>query len=115
MKRIYFSIFFSLLMSACTSRKMPPPVGLISEEEMVSLLVDIRLLEGAYSVEYHSVDTSDYRIDSYYLKLFAESGITKEQFSESYIYYSKQAGKLSELEEEVIERLSELQAKEETE
>lgn len=108
-------IIIALFVSACASKKESPPKDLISENEMINLLVDIRLLEGAYSVKYREIDTSDFKIGSYYKKLFSEHGLTSEQFASSYTYYSKQDGKMPELENKVIEKLSETQARLEAE
>lgn len=77
---------------------------------MIDLMIDIRLLEGAYSVKYREVDTSAFKIETYYRKLFKNLSITGQQFSDSYSYYSKEDGKIMEMENVVMDRLSEMQA-----
>ncbi len=99
--------------SACSPKKATPPTDLIPEHKMINLLVDIRLLEGAYSVKYREVDTSDFKIEAYYRKLFQDGDYTLEQFTKSYSYYSQQDGKMPEIENVVMERLSEIQANQE--
>lgn len=97
-------------MSGCGEKKKSPPSNLIPEDKMISLLTDIRLLEGAYSIQYRQVDTSQYKIESHYNRIFKDNNITKTQFVESYSYYSSQDGKMPHIENEVMERLSQKQA-----
>lgn len=102
-----------LFITGCGEEKGVPPANLISEDKMIVLLTDIRLLEGAYSLNYRQVDTSEYKIESYYRKVFKDWNVTKEQFKTSYSFYATQENKMPAIENAVIERLSEIQAKQE--
>jgi len=103
----------TILIIGCGEKKGVPPANLIPEDKMISLLTDIRLLEGAYSLNYRQVDTSEYKIESYYQKIFKDYNVSKEQFKTSYSFYSTQENKMPAIENAVIERLSEIQAKQE--
>lgn len=99
-------------MAACT-QKQAPPKDILPQDKMVDLLTDIRLLEGAYSIKYQKIDTSALKIDAYFQKLFSDGGVSREQFLNSYKYYAMQDTKMLEMENEVMEKLSEFQAQEE--
>ncbi|MFM9006302.1 MAG: DUF4296 domain-containing protein [Flavobacteriales bacterium] len=92
MKRSYsYAILFLVLMlvfSCESGSEEAKPAGLLSEEKMTDVLVDVRLLEGAYSGDFQRVDSSQYTIDSYYEQLFAKHQITRTVFLESSEYYA---------------------------
>jgi len=112
-KSLFIIASCALLIIGCGEKKGVPPANLIPEDKMISLLTDIRLLEGAYSLNYRQVDTSEYKIESYYQKIFKDYNVSKEQFKTSYSFYSTQENKMPAIENAVIERLSEIQAKQE--
>lgn len=114
MKERGFLLLLICFVASCAS-KPKPPADLIPESDMVQLMVDIRLLEGAYSLKYRDVDTSDMKIEAYYEKLFADRSVSASQFEKSYAYYSSIEGKMIQIEDSVMEKLSEIEAKAESE
>jgi len=107
--RYGFLIIGLLGFTNCNSKKVAPPPNLIPEDQMINLLIDIRSLEGAYSVKYREVDTSKQKIGTYYQSIFQEQGVTTEQFISSYSYYT-QGEKMLGIENSVMEALSQVQA-----
>lgn len=96
---------------ACRDQKKPvPPADLISKEQFIAILSDIRLLEGAYTTRYARVDTSALKIESYYLKLFQDHGVSPERFNSSYTWYSADQPKMLEIEEAVVQRITDMQS-----
>ncbi len=110
MKYKVLLIILTGCLAACTNPPHQPPQHVLSEDTLIQIIMDIRLLEGAYSLEYKQVDTSSHKIESYYSLLFSKYGINRQQFEDSYLYYSTQPGKLAEIESEVMNKLSEKQA-----
>lgn len=112
MMRGYFTFILLIVMaiSCKENNKLSPPSDLISKEQFTAILADIRLLEGAYTTRYARVDSSALSIDSYYLKLFQDHGVSKERFTESYNWYALNQTKMLEIEEAVVLKLSEMQA-----
>jgi hypothetical protein len=113
MKRIAFFLL-SLYLYACQSGQPQPKTPVLSAEQMVSLMVDIRLLEGAYSYNYRTIDSSSVKIKDYYHEVFEKHGTNAEQFQDSYNYYAVQDGKLPELETAIMEKLEYMQVQLET-
>jgi hypothetical protein len=101
----------ALLLIGCRDQKKPaPPADLISKEQFIAIMSDIRLLEGAYTTRYARVDTSALKIESYYLKLFQDHSVSPERFNTSYTWYSADQSKMLEIEEAVVQRITEMQS-----
>jgi hypothetical protein len=112
MKKLWFLVIFSLsVFVACRDEsKAPSPQDLIPKEQFIAILSDIRLLEGAYTTRYSRVDTSALKIESYYLKLFSDHGITAERFNASYAWYASDQPRMLEIEEAVVSKLTAMQS-----
>lgn len=110
MKNLYSIIlFFSIIIVACKDeKKVAVPTDLIAQDKFTQMLVDIRLLEGAYSAHYARIDSSDTKIEAYYLTLFGKHGVTKENFMSSYKFYALDQNKMLQIEEAVVQRLTDM-------
>jgi len=107
----YITLCLILFATACQDKKQHvPPPDLISKEQFVAILSDIRLLEGAYTTRYARVDSSALNIESYYLKLFQDHGVSRERFTSSYTWYAADQPKMLEIEEAIVTRLGEMQS-----
>jgi hypothetical protein len=114
MKRIALLLLLTAYLYACQSGKPQSQAAVLSEEQMVDLMVDIRLLEGAYSYHYRTIDSSSVKIKDYYQQVFERHGTSVEQYQDSYNFYALQDGKLPELEAAIMEKLEYMQAQLET-
>jgi hypothetical protein len=110
--RLAFILFFAgCIFSGCNEESKPlPPADLISKEQFIAILCDIRLLEGAYTTRYARIDTSALKIESYYLKLFQDHGLSAERFNQSYLWYATDQPKMLEIEEAVVTRITQMQS-----
>ena len=104
MKRICTYILLLLLMSSCGFR----PWGVLSQDDMVAVLLDVHIAEAAMKV----VDTSAKRIErqEYYNTVFEKHHTTKEQFDKSLDWYARHPKHLVAIYDEVkaeAERLQE--------
>ena len=110
-KLLAYCLFAAIGIASCTSKPKAgaAPSDLIPRDSFVVILTEVRLLEGAYSTSYERVDTSEFTIASYYQRLFREHNITREQYLNSYDYYSKNLDDLPAIESEVAKRLEEMQ------
>ncbi len=113
MKLVYSAILLALL-GACTGKSAPEPAYIIAQEKFVDVMVDVRLLEGAYSTRVTKPDTIKNQMSEFYNTIFAKHHITKEQFKSSYTYYLQQANTMANIEDAVIEKLNVLTAAEGT-
>jgi hypothetical protein len=104
-----FLLFFSV--SCETSEEIPDHI--LSEEKMISVIVDTQLLEATYNSRLLSVADRKERMKRYYTEIFEHHGITEESFNESYNYYEDHPKKLELIYESVFEKLEELLTEEE--
>ena len=108
MKRVvYFSlIILVLVFEACSgSGKDVVPAHILPETRFSNLLTDVRLLEGAYSIDNQRIDSSSNTIGSYYDLVFKRYELTREQYLESYAYYSARPDVMLRIETKVSEKL----------
>ncbi|HEY8404129.1 MAG TPA: DUF4296 domain-containing protein [Flavobacteriales bacterium] len=113
MIRVAFFIAIACL-CACKPGDPKPTKPVLTEEQLINLMVDIRLLEGAYSYHYRAIDTSEVKLKDYYQQIFEKHGTSAQQFQDSYNFYASQDGKLPELESAIMEKLEYMQVALET-
>lgn len=110
---LYSLILAAVALQSCSDSVVEKkPDGLISEEKMAEIMVDIRLLEGAYAGDFQRVDSSEFKMDSYYEQLFTKHNITREAFLASSEYYALHPEDLLRIETEVGNKLEVLSAEE---
>lgn len=109
MNRLYIFILFLGLFSCNAPDQAKGPADLIGREQFVEILKDVRLLEGAYTTRYAKIDSSAFKIDSYYLKLFSDHGIDRNRFLTSYEFYTSDLELMMAIEDDVIAKLTIMQ------
>lgn len=105
----YTFLFFSILgLGACKSSKdknVKEPEGLIKKEAMVSILVDMHLLEGADALNLPVAKG----ISSSQEKIFLKYGTNRVHFISSLNYYKSNLDQLQEIYDKVTEELTTVQ------
>jgi len=81
---------------------------LLPRDTFVTVLTEVRLLEGAYSTSYERVDTSEFPISAHYNRLFNRHHLIKQQYLNTYDYYSMNAEEMLEIESDVALRLEQM-------
>ncbi|MEZ4800636.1 MAG: DUF4296 domain-containing protein [Flavobacteriales bacterium] len=103
--KVLFIVFIALSLFAChqssTKREEPP----LSEEAFASALVDVRILEGSYTVRYQRIDSTFGLMDTYYKQIFEKHNISQSDFEKSYTLYSLNVPVMERIEDTVIHRL----------
>jgi len=112
MRAFFLYFVFLFCITSCESEEKPP-ADLMPKDKFTEVLVDVRLLEGAYASRFSRVDAAEFKIDSYYLTLFQKHGVDKQQFLDAYSYYTSRPKEMEAIEGIVMERLSALQATQE--
>jgi hypothetical protein len=99
-----------LVVVGCTDKPaaIAAPDNLLPRDTFVTVLMEVRLLEGAYSTSYERVDTSEFPITAHYNRLFNRHHLTKEQYLNAYVYYSMNAEEMLEIESDVALRLEQM-------
>ncbi|MEN9347847.1 MAG: hypothetical protein RLZZ77_1358 [Bacteroidota bacterium] len=87
-----------------------PQQPLMDQESFTQLLLEVRLVEGMYSIHYRNIDQQEGQLADYFKVVFVKYGVTREQFEQSYKAYSADGNAILEIEKEVGERLSKMQA-----
>lgn len=105
MKNWVLHILILLLFSGCTLR----PFGVLSQDKMVDVLLDVHIVEAAI----RTLDSNSKRIEKqeYYNEMFAHHGITKEQFDKSLDWYSHHPSRLVEIYDAVRVKAEDLQTR----
>ncbi|MFM1998728.1 MAG: hypothetical protein RL204_675 [Bacteroidota bacterium] len=107
-KRLYFIFLsFTIFAIACVDENARPMTAkpTMEKEAFINLLVDARMLEGAYAVRYQRIDSASGMLNTYYDQVFQKHGTTREQFRENFIAYSVDTELMSEIEDSVFARL----------
>lgn len=93
-------------MVACApEEQIPEPEGLLSQEQMVEVMTDIHLIEGARTGLVIMGDTVG-GVNEHYKAFFEKHHVSQNQFDSSFVYYSKKPEVFDKIYERVIENLS---------
>jgi hypothetical protein len=100
-------VLFFISIIACVKHDVKLPAGYISEQNMVPIMVDIHLIEGARSGKLVLGDTNS--LPDYYAKIYEKHNVTEAEFKQSFAWYTEHPEKLKSVYEEVIVSLSKLE------
>lgn len=106
-KQSFYLLLF-ILATACVDHTVKLPEGYLTPEEMVPIVVDMHLVEGARSGKLVLGDTN--KLPDYYAKVYEKHDVTEQQFKESFKWYTKHPEELKKIYEAAIEKLSILEA-----
>ena len=104
----YIAYICCLVVLACGNAEKNPASTVLTEEEMVHIMTDIHLLEGARIADRVMGDTV--KLSHYYEKLYGKYELTEEAFKESFRYYTEHPKEFDRIYEKVIEALNELES-----
>lgn len=102
--KIFIPLLF-VIVSCKKSDEVKKPEGLLSEEEMVEVLTDIHLIEGARTGLVIMGDSVG-GVNEHYKAFFIKHEVTQAQYDSSFVYYSKNPIIFDEIYERVIQNLS---------
>jgi hypothetical protein len=86
------------------------PSTVLSEEQLINVLTDAYLAEGASGINVKSVNGEKFD-SAYVFNPLKDNNIDKAQFDSSMAYYTKHPKKLKIIYDKVLDRLSIIQAK----
>ncbi|MCB9193048.1 MAG: DUF4296 domain-containing protein [Flavobacteriales bacterium] len=95
-----------LVLAACTSGRNEAPSDLLDRETFIDALTQAQLIEARNNHEMVVEHRTDGPMVKYYDELFAEKGITKQQFTATYDHYTEDPKELKAIYEEVLTRLT---------
>jgi len=92
-----------ILFVGCASPEVKIPENILTQEQMMPILVDIHVIEGARNGSIMLGDTNG--IEDYYAKVYEKYGITEDQFKSSFAFYSDNPTVFIPIYEEVLDSL----------
>ena len=105
MKFIFYVAFF-IFLSGCHNRHSKAPDGIMSQEEMVSFLIDLQLTEAKISTLRLPDDTVRLFYDEIKQELYRKHGIKDSIFVKSMSYYVNDVKGIEEIYSAVVDSLS---------
>lgn len=104
MKRILVLLFFLICLGSC-DRDTPPP-GILSEDEMVNVLIDIQLTEGIVSSLPIAYDSSQVLYSLMEQDVFVKHSVQDSVVTKSMLFYLEDAAKMDRIYSRIIDSLS---------
>jgi hypothetical protein len=112
MKSLLPLLLFSVLFS-CTpieDQRVSIPSDVLPEEKMAQVMVDVHLLEAALSVGTYGKDNMTLQNIRPSSDILKKNGVTKQQYDQSFEFYSRNPKLLGEVYDLVLNDLSKMQA-----
>jgi hypothetical protein len=90
----YYRLFFSVLLFLVACSRVKTPAGIIQEEKMAALLIEVHIIDGSmYSVQQMPDSLYKYGMGKY-LAIFKRFDTDSVQFRKSFKYYSSHPDRL---------------------
>ncbi|MFN6378718.1 MAG: DUF4296 domain-containing protein [Flavobacteriales bacterium] len=103
--RIFIFIFGILTILACSNGQKKKRVASIEKNKFMDVMVDVRLLEGTYTIRYQRIDSTNGLMNAYYDQVFNKHQVSRKDFEDSYVAYSLDSKQMIEIEDSVLARL----------
>jgi hypothetical protein len=115
-KGVLFVFILLILPAACSQKNSAlipaKPEHLLSQEQMVSLIIRMQLMEATVNLKNTQRQTLQKKDTLRYGNIFRESGSSYDNFQENFRYYSSQPDVLNKIYDRAIAELTRLQADE---
>jgi hypothetical protein len=111
MHKKFLFLFFVLIFSACTDTDVIPiPDSVLPEEKMAEIFVDLNLLEATLNIHAGNINSLAGNSSKLKVNFYSKHQVSKEQFDESYKFYTENPELLVEIYTLVLNNLSRMQA-----
>ena len=106
----YFLITAMVVLAfACSKNRVPK--GILTDEEITPVLVELHLAEAIFAQRYALEVTRDNYQEDLYLSILKKYKLDQKTFEASVLYYGKNPVKYKPIYDEVLNRLNEMSAK----
>lgn len=111
MYKAFLVLFITSLgvLTAC-KQGVEQPENLLSEQQMIDVLVDVYIFEGARTKNLKGFGKDTSKIAGVYSEIYSKHNVRQEDFKASYTYYSLEKKKLTKIFDKVLERYSKMEA-----
>ncbi len=104
-KLLFVFISVSFLLNSCTNQSLPE--GILSQDEMLPIVVDLHIAEEVIQSYNWNYDSSRVMFHSVYKKeILKKHNVDFAQFDSSYVYYERNVELMNKLYERVVDTLS---------
>jgi len=112
LKRCIFPLFLlCALLAACSDpQDVKIPTDVLSKEKMAEVMVDVHLLEATVNLTVSATDKAAFNEKGDMIDVYKKHGITRKQYDDSYIFYTRHPEILGEIYQQVLNELSKMQA-----
>jgi hypothetical protein len=100
--KYFYSILFISLVSCDTETR---PSSIIEKNKMIDIMAEVLVLETYYQSLPGNPASNKHALDSTVDLVFKKSGITKNDFEESYRFYSLDLAEFKKMQAEIMEKL----------
>jgi len=107
--RRFLIISSLILVLACSTNSVPR--GILSDKEIIPIIVDMHLAEGIYSQRYQEKITRDNYQEDLYLSVIRKHKVDPRVLEASLLYYGKFPEKYKPIYDEVLNKLHEEEMK----
>lgn len=98
-------LLMAVLLAAC-GRQDAAPEGLLSREKFTQVLTEAELIEARLNHEMVLEQRLDSPVKRYYAEMFAEQGVTEEEFRRTFDHYTQRPEELRAIWEDVLTELT---------
>jgi len=107
--RNFLIILIAIVAFSCSNNKVPK--GLLTDEEITPIIVELHLAEAIYTQRYALEITRENYQEDLYLTILKKHKLDRKVFEASVLYYGKHPDKYKPIYDEVLNRLNEMEAK----
>ena len=112
--KFLFSIFLLSIVTSCyheVKEKVMVPERLLSEDSLIEILTEVQLADGAITYKRISHKKTGNDKEKYYAYIYKKYNLTPELLKENIDYYNTDPDKMITIYDEVLAKLSQLEAK----
>ncbi|QTN37837.1 DUF4296 domain-containing protein [Cryomorphaceae bacterium] len=107
-KGLLYWLLPSLILLGCAKEERPADV--LGKAKMVDVMVDVHLAEGIEKTTILTLDSTIISGQAVYDFLYEKHGITEEEYTRSFEWYSEHLKEFDEVYARVIEKLNQMEA-----
>lgn len=112
LKRAFLPLFLlCMLLAACSDPEhVDIPKDVLPKEKMAEVMVDVHLLEATVNLTVTATDKAAFNEKGDQIDVYKKHNTTRQQYEESYAFYTRHPDLLGEIYQEVLNELSKMQA-----
>lgn len=111
MLKVISSVLFCVLLFACSDETVVNiPDTVLPKQKMAEVLMDVHLLESSMNLNVYNMDRIAAENTTPGFDILRKNSVTKQQFDQSFDFYSQHPALLNEIYDSVLNNLSKMQA-----